>query len=242
MGGRSPALGDPVYPDPGPDAASLTCWSCPPVLDICCSSQPWSPQPYEETPAPLRLAQRAVLGLVLVVFWTTCVMLPTGLARTIVDKWLVWRAWDWVHAPWPCSQSLNLRPREGPSVGSPLSWITALLWWRGLYNSVKLWAMPCRATQDGWVIVKSSDKSPVHRRREWQTTSLFFMQESCEQYKKAKWYDTGKWASHVWRYLICYWGKSRGQLLISPETMRQLGQSRNDAQLWMCLGVKVKRN
>ena len=38
-----------------------------------------------------------------------------------------------------------------------LSWITALLWWRGLHNSVKLWAMPCRATQDGWVIVKSSD-------------------------------------------------------------------------------------
>ena len=37
-------------------------------------------------------------------------------------------------------------------------------------------------------------------------------------------------------------GKSRGQLLISPETMKQLGQSINDAQLWMCLGVKVKRN
>ena len=37
-------------------------------------------------------------------------------------------------------------------------------------------------------------------------------------------------------------GKSRGQLLISPETMKPLGQSRNDAQLWMCLGVKVKRN
>ena len=25
-------------------------------------------------------------------------------------------------------------------------------------NSMKLWAMPCRATQDGWVILKSSDK------------------------------------------------------------------------------------
>ena len=35
-------------------------------------------------------------------------------------------------------------------------------------------------------------------------------------------------------------GKSRGQLLISPETMKQLGQSINDAQLWMCLMVKVK--
>ena len=42
--------------------------------------------------------------------------------------------------------------------GDP-SWITALLWWRGLHNSVKLWAMPCRSTQDSWVIVKSSDKT-----------------------------------------------------------------------------------
>ena len=35
-------------------------------------------------------------------------------------------------------------------------------------------------------------------------------------------------------------GKSRGQLLVAPERMKQLGQSQNDAQLWMCLVVKVK--
>ena len=35
-------------------------------------------------------------------------------------------------------------------------------------------------------------------------------------------------------------GKSKGQLLIVPERMKQLGQSGNDAQLWMCLGAKVK--
>ena len=29
----------------------------------------------------------------------------------------------------------------------------------GFHNSVKLWAMPCRATQDRQVIVKSSDKT-----------------------------------------------------------------------------------
>ena len=28
-----------------------------------------------------------------------------------------------------------------------------------LYNSTKLWAMPCRATQDGWVMVDSPDKT-----------------------------------------------------------------------------------
>ena len=35
-------------------------------------------------------------------------------------------------------------------------------------------------------------------------------------------------------------GKSRGQLLIAPEKMKWLGQSGNDAQLWMGLVVKVK--
>ena len=38
------------------------------------------------------------------------------------------------------------------------SWITTLLLQRGLWNSIKLWAMPCRTTQDGQVIVESSEK------------------------------------------------------------------------------------
>ena len=33
-------------------------------------------------------------------------------------------------------------------------------------------------------------------------------------------------------------GKGRGQWLIAPERMKWLGQSGNDAQLWMCLAVK----
>ena len=37
-------------------------------------------------------------------------------------------------------------------------------------------------------------------------------------------------------------GKSGGQLLIAPERMKKLGQSGKDAQLWMCLVVKVKPN
>ena len=37
-------------------------------------------------------------------------------------------------------------------------------------------------------------------------------------------------------------GKSGGQLLIAPERMKWMGQSRNDAQLWMRLVVKAKSN
>ena len=38
-----------------------------------------------------------------------------------------------------------------PSTGASASasWITALSWQRGLHNLMKLWAMPCRATQNG---------------------------------------------------------------------------------------------
>ena len=39
-----------------------------------------------------------------------------------------------------------------------LSRITSLLWWKGLHNSMKPWAMPWRVTQDEWVIAESSDK------------------------------------------------------------------------------------
>ena len=35
-------------------------------------------------------------------------------------------------------------------------------------------------------------------------------------------------------------GKSRGQLLIAPERTKQLGQSGNSAQLWICLVLKEK--
>ena len=36
------------------------------------------------------------------------------------------------------------------------------------------------------------------------------------------------------------WGKSRGQLIIAPERMKQLGQSGNETQLWIYLVVKIK--
>ena len=35
-------------------------------------------------------------------------------------------------------------------------------------------------------------------------------------------------------------GKNGGQLQRAPERMKQRGQSRNNAQLWMCLMMKVK--
>ena len=36
--------------------------------------------------------------------------------------------------------------------------------------------------------------------------------------------------------------KSGGKLLVAPERMKLLGQSGNDNQLWMFMGMKVKSN
>ena len=82
----------------------------------------------------------------------------------------------------------------------------------------------------------------VHWRREWQTTPVFLPPKlpKHEQYEKVERYDTGRLPPQVTKCPLCYWGKSGGQLLIAPERMKWLGQSGNNAQLWMCLVVKVK--
>ena len=41
----------------------------------------------------------------------------------------------------------------------PPSRITALSWQRVLYNSIKLWTTLYRATQNGWITVRSSDET-----------------------------------------------------------------------------------
>ena len=43
-----------------------------------------------------------------------------------------------------------------------------------------------------------------------------------------------------WKVSNILLGNSRGQLLIAPERMKWLGQSRTSIQLWMSLVVKVK--
>ena len=56
----------------------------------------------------------------------------------------------------PLRQSLLIR---GQTEWKPLSQETKQTWTTALSNSVKLWAMLCRAAQDGRVMVESSDKT-----------------------------------------------------------------------------------
>ena len=94
--------------------------------------------------------------------------------------------------------------------------------------------------QDGQVIVKGSDKTQSTEKGNGSPTPVFLPGEPHGQYEKAKRY-AGRRAPQVKRCPICLWEKEEGNyILIAPDRMKQLSQSRNNAQLWMCLVVKVK--
>ena len=119
------------------------------------------------------------------------------------------------------------------------SWVTALLWQRSLCNSMKLWAILCRVTQDGWVIVKSSDKTwPLGRRNGKQLQYSFCENLMNSMIRQKIWHQ--KMSPSNWKVSNKPQGKSKGQLLTAQERMKRLGQSRNDTQLWMSRVVKVK--
>ena len=57
--------------------------------------------------------------------------------------------------PWGSFLSLLSFSIRGQTEWKPQSLKTNLIiWTTALYNSMKLWAMPCGATQDGWVMVE----------------------------------------------------------------------------------------
>ena len=104
---------------------------------------------------------------------------------------------------------------------------------------MKLWAMPCRAIQDRWIIGKTSDKTRFTGEGNGNPFQYSCLENPIDSMKRKKDMTAGDdpTCQKVSNMLL---GKSRGQLLIAPERMKWLGQSGSDSQLWMCLVVKVK--
>ena len=101
------------------------------------------------------------------------------------------------------------------------------------------WVVPCRATQGPWVIVESSDNPWSTGGENGKSVQHFCCENSMNSVKSQKdvtpeYEPAGQKVSNM---LL---GKSRGQLLIAPERMNQLGRSGNGVQLWMYLVVNVK--
>ena len=79
----------------------------------------------------------------------------------------------------------------------------------------------------------------VYWRRKWQITPVFLTWESQVKYVKAKRCDTRSLGPKLEGI---QYATGEEQLPLVPKWMKQIGQSKNDPQSWMCPLVKVKSN
>ena len=70
-------------------------------------------------------------------------------ARMVKNPPVMWETWVW---------SMDWKDPLEKRMAIHSSFLAWRILWTRLYNSMKLWAMPCRATRDGWVMMDSSDK------------------------------------------------------------------------------------
>ena len=105
-----------------------------------------------------------------------------------------------------------------------------------LSNSVKLWIMLCRSTQNGRVMVESSNKMWSTGERNGKPLQYSSLENPTNSMKWQK-DRTLKDELSVGRCLICYWRRMEKKL---QKKMKRLSQNENNAQLWMWLGIEVK--
>ena len=96
--------------------------------------------------------------------------------------------------------------------------------------------MPCRASQDGWVTVESSDKmwypgegngKPLqYSCLENPMNSMKTLKDSTLKDEKSRWVGAQYATREHWRK--------------TPERMKRLSQNKNNTQLWMGLVMELK--
>ena len=125
-----------------------------------------------------------------------------------------------------------------PQTRKPINLIT---WTEALSNPMKLWAMLCRATQDGQVIVESSDKMWSTGEGKGKPLKYSCLEKNTKRTPRTVW--KGKKIGH-WK--ISSPGQQVSNMLleisgeITPERMKGQSQSINKTQLWMWLVMEVK--
>ena len=95
--------------------------------------------------------------------------------------------------------------------------------------------MLCLSTQDGEVVVKSSDQTSSTGGGNGNPLQYSCLENSVNNMKRQK--DTTPEGEPPRSEVS---NMPLEEQRAAPERMDHLGQSRNDAQLWMCLMVKVK--
>ena len=89
----------------------------------------------------------------------------------------------------------------------------------------------CKATQDGWVIVKSSDRTWSTGGSNGKPLQYTYCENPINSMKRQKYMKLEDEAPPGWKVSNMLLGKGREQLKIAHERMKRLGQSRNDPQL-----------
>ena len=112
-----------------------------------------------------------------------------------------------------------------------------ITWTTALSNSMKLWAMPCKATQDGRVMVESSDKTWSTGEGNGKPLQYSCLENPMNRMKRRKREDSERWTSQVCRCPISP-PEISGE--ITPERMKRQSQSKNSTQLWMWLVMQIR--
>ena len=113
----------------------------------------------------------------------------------------------------------------------PITWTTAFS------NSMKLWAMLCRATQDGWVMVESSDKTGSTGEGNGKPLQYSCLENPMNRMKRQR--DTEIWTPWVSRCPKCYWRQVETSL---QKEWKGGSKSKSNTQLWIWLMMEVKSN
>ena len=127
------------------------------------------------------------------------------------------------------------RQTENHNQGKLTNLIT---WTTALSGSVKLWAMPGRATQDGWVMVESSDKT-------WSTGDGNGkpLQYSClENPMNSMERQTDRTLKDEPPRLVGAQCVTGDRWRMTPKRMKKWSQNNNSRQLWLWVVMEANSN
>ena len=116
--------------------------------------------------------------------------------------------------------------------------IKLISWTTALSNSMKLWAVPCKATQDGWVMVESLDKMWSTGEGDGKPLQYSCLENPMNSMKMQK--DRTLKDELPRSAGAQYAMEKSGD--ITPERLKRWSQSKNNAHLWMWLLMEARSN
>ena len=103
-------------------------------------------------------------------------------------------------------------------------------------SKMKLWAMPCSASQDGWIMVESSDKMWSTGKGNGKPIQYSCLEDPMNSMRRQKDKTTERWTPQVGKCPICYWSRE-----VTPERMKkQSKQKQHPVVAVICDGRKVQ--